>query len=280
MMIGKLLGHGGFCIVYEARIKKSISRSSSIHSNKTGGSSSNNKNHESDSGNHDDNDDNKHHHHFHFLSALRKQNKMTKHHHHQNHHRYYSPLLLWRQHGNSNTSDEESITYDHDHHHDTKNDDKLQHIHHRFNNMEYPYALKRICPKLYYDANIDGQEDYYNIDIYKPPISTLINAIADLVLEAKYLSILNHPHIIQVRAITNDSPYYNYRHHGILLDKLSCMLSYQIKEWKSHDYYHQPNVVTHLLLDHDSHKEQSCFYYRLRYAYDIATAIDYLHQNK
>lgn len=148
---------------------------------------------------------------------------------------------------------------------------------HQVLNIDYPYALKRICPKLYKRVitGIDGFE-YQEEDVYKQPLSILISGIADLVIEAQYLSILNHPHIIKLHAMTNHSPYYQYRQYGILFDKLNCMLSHRFIEWRK---YNQYNSLTHLLFDNDSIKEQSCFYNRLQYTYHIATAIQYLHEN-
>jgi serine/threonine protein kinase len=107
--------------------------------------------------------------------------------------------------------------------------------------------------------------------------SALISAITDLIIEARYLSLLQHPHIIQLRAISNRSPY-DYHHHYIILEKLNTMLSYRLHDWKTN--HQQPNGITRFLFDTNGQKELTYYYLRLKYAYDIATALAYLHNHK
>jgi hypothetical protein len=247
--MGRTLGHGGFCVVFEVRLKNqskfnttSITSSCVDSSNGSSGTSALSKKEEE----HISEDDHEKHPLFHFLSSLRKQNKLSKHHNH---------------------SDKKQFSLNH-------HDRFIQRHHHGRDSIEYPYALKRIQPKLYNDI-IESDTSDFDIHDY----STLVSAISDLALEAKYLSIFHHPHIIKIRAISNHSPY-DYHHLFIVLDKLNCMLSHQLNYWKQQKTYHHPNSFTHLLLDHHGYKEQACFYIRLKYAYDIATAIDYLHDNK
>lgn len=258
MIIGKLLGHGGFCVVHEVSlIAKSLSRSSSCYDRNSRSASP-----ESIISNNTDEfdiHDNHHHHHLHFISALRKQNNMKK----DNYH--FRPTMLLKEDISQGTYYRHTTIHQKDdynlyiHHHHKHHVDKLS----------CPYAMKRIKPELY----------QYNTNNSKAT-SRLVSGISDLIIETYYLSILNHSHIIQVRAISNVSPY-DYHHYYILLDKLSCMLPNKIDEWKSNPaYYHHPNAIRHLLFDYNGHKEQASFYIRLKYAYDIATAIAYLHQNK
>ena len=102
-----------------------------------------------------------------------------------------------------------------------------------------------------------------------------IHAAGDLVMEAMYLSKLNHPNIIKLRgcAVGGSSAYSDGKHDGffIVLDRLDSTLSQKIQEWKQygHQQQHQQQLIySNRLID---------FRDKLDIAYQIASALEYLH---
>jgi len=98
-----------------------------------------------------------------------------------------------------------------------------------------------------------------------------IHAAGDLVMEAMYLSKLNHPNIIKLRgcAVGGSSAYGDGKHDGffLILDRLHSTLSQKIQEWKQSG--HQQKIMySNLLID---------FQTKLDIAYQIASALKYLH---
>jgi serine/threonine protein kinase len=159
----------------------------------------------------------------------------------------------------------------------------------------YPYAIKRLIPKVY-----DSPSEY-------------IQTVHDFYMEIQYLSILFHRHIISVIAINhqeelssssssllsndedddddnrkNVSPFHNDGSHlFVIMEKLRCTLSYQIYRVWYHDPYHNRERMKQNKLSQIFHLDRSSgrngyqgFVERLGYAFNIAQAIQYLHEKR
>eukprot|EP00980_Cylindrotheca_fusiformis_P008618 scaffold1830_cov117-Cylindrotheca_fusiformis.AAC.17 len=96
--------------------------------------------------------------------------------------------------------------------------------------------------------------------------STFNNAAADLVIEAKFLSIIDHPNIIKMRgwASAGIASFGNGSHDGyfLLLDRLDETLAHRISQWRA-----EPATTPSISV-------------RLGYASQIASALSYLHSNR
>ena len=100
-----------------------------------------------------------------------------------------------------------------------------------------------------------------------------IHAAGDLVMEAMYLTKLNHPNIIKLRgcAVGGSSAFGNGKHDGffLILDRLNTTLSQQIQDWRHQGGGQQHQVMySNRLVD---------FREKLDIAYQIASALEYLH---
>jgi serine/threonine protein kinase len=88
-------------------------------------------------------------------------------------------------------------------------------------------------------------------------------AASDLIMEATYMSHMNHPHILPVRALPIHSLHAyddgDYDGYFIIMDELSNTLSDEIQEWKR-DVNIAPSITE-----------------KMDYALQIASALDYLH---
>lgn len=152
------------------------------------------------------------------------------------------------------------------------NDQKKHHCRQRNRYDLFPYAIKRLKPSSVH--NNDDDENSYK----------KYQALYDFYMEVQYLSVLHHPTIISVIAT---SPSYSNRLNDtsfVILDKLNHTLLYRINIiWKLNTYHnpkHNQIGIKRLLFDPHGHKEYQCFIERLQYAYDIANAIQYLHEKK
>ena len=107
------------------------------------------------------------------------------------------------------------------------------------------------------------------------------NAAVDLVLEAEFLSRLDHAHICKIRG-TSALGYRGYASGDfdgffVLLDRLEETLSERIARWRRQS--RQWNRWGKLLLDRHGRKRKRLLVERLQIAADIASAMAYLHEN-
>ena len=102
-----------------------------------------------------------------------------------------------------------------------------------------------------------------------------VNTIVDLALEAKFLSSVRHPNIIKMRAMavgnTCQSDYF------IVLDRLYDTLNTRITKWRQHE---KESSGLARLFDFHNKKANTFLAQRLTVAYDIASALEYLHNLK
>lgn len=103
--------------------------------------------------------------------------------------------------------------------------------------------------------------------------STFINAIVDLAIEARFLSVIRHANIIKMRAMSVDTPYDSK--FFVVLDRLYDILSTRLVKWKK-----QKPVGLKKLLDRGGKKEMEAFVERITFGYDLSCALKYLHESK
>ena len=129
----------------------------------------------------------------------------------------------------------------------------------RGKNKDCRYAIKIMRPECRDDA------DKY------------INTVVDLVIEAKFLSVVRHPNIIKIRAIS-DNGLFSSSGGGqsssfIILDRLYGTLTEKLDYWSKKEN----SISLSKLFDFQKKKEKHYFAKRLTVAYDVASALSYLH---
>jgi hypothetical protein len=103
--------------------------------------------------------------------------------------------------------------------------------------------------------------------------STFVNAVVDLAMEARYLAVIRHANIIKMRATEAVHGPYS-PHYFIVLDRLYDILTTRLVTWgKTHKF----KGMKKLLADRSGKKELACFIERLTVAYDLSSALKYLH---
>jgi serine/threonine protein kinase len=101
-------------------------------------------------------------------------------------------------------------------------------------------------------------------------------ALCDLTIETRFLSNLEHPNVIKLRAISAADPFSG--HYFLLLDRLYDTLQKRIEVWKR-----QQQIMCSFwgrLRDRRDKKRKAFLEYRLERAYDLSAAIEYLHEKK
>jgi serine/threonine protein kinase len=100
-------------------------------------------------------------------------------------------------------------------------------------------------------------------------------AASDLVVEAAYLSRLDHPHILSARGLPVDGVHAlaDGKHDGyfILSDRLSDTLDHRIQEWKKNQICPSSSPPSTF--------STPTIHMKTHYALQIASALDYLHSN-
>jgi len=102
-----------------------------------------------------------------------------------------------------------------------------------------------------------------------------IKGIVDLALEAKFLAVTDHPHIVKIRG-TGAADYLS-KDFYVILDRLYNTLSRQIVEWTERKV--KMSKTKAKLLDRKGKKRKELSVELLKTAYDISGALDHLHQN-
>jgi hypothetical protein len=102
---------------------------------------------------------------------------------------------------------------------------------------------------------------------------TFINAVVDLAVESRFLAVVRHPNIIKMRAVASGTPY--TARFFVVLDKLYDILSTRLQKWKAARF-----KGIKKLLDRGGKKELAFWCERCTVAYDLASALKYLHDLK
>ncbi|KAL7555313.1 hypothetical protein ACHAWF_018975 [Thalassiosira exigua] len=102
-----------------------------------------------------------------------------------------------------------------------------------------------------------------------------VGGVIDLAVESRFLSVIRHPNIIKMRAVSDGNPY--DRGFFVVLDRLYTTLTQKITEWKKSV---EKTKGVGKLLDMKGKKKRKCWVDRLVVVYDLSTALDYLHSQK
>ena len=124
---------------------------------------------------------------------------------------------------------------------------------------ELRYAIKRVKPDILKDKD------------------RCWAAAVDLVVETRVLNDLEHPHIVKLRGMAGGDPYEN-KDYFLLLDRLHDTLTKRIGAWKRD----QKSLVSRWGFVPKSKREmyQNLLVERISKAYDLSSAIAYLHRKK
>jgi len=125
-------------------------------------------------------------------------------------------------------------------------------------NGQARYAIKKLTSGLYKQS-----EDHF------------MAGVLDLAMEVKFLAVLQHPHIIKMRAVSSTHPC--SVDFFLVLDRLYETLTDRLASWKK-----QARKLSGLgsMRDVLGRKKDEEFAKRLMVAYDICSALHFLHANK
>lgn len=102
-----------------------------------------------------------------------------------------------------------------------------------------------------------------------------VAGVIDLAVETKFLTIIRHPNIIKMRAVSTTSPF--SLGYFIVLDRLYDTLTDRMKAWKD-----QKSNLSGFsrVRDLKGAKKKELWVERLMVAYELTGALKYLHDNK
>jgi len=124
----------------------------------------------------------------------------------------------------------------------------------------------------------DGQARYalkkISKELTRQGSDSFLAGVVDLAVEVKYLAIIQHPHIIKMRAISNAHPCSS--DFFIMLDRLYDTLSDRIKGWKKEK---RRTSGLGSLKDIKGKKKEEELGKRMVVAYDICSALNFMHKN-
>lgn len=123
-------------------------------------------------------------------------------------------------------------------------------------NGEARYAIKRL------------QEDVRKDD------HTFRSGIVDLAMEAKFLTVLEHPHVIKMRAV-RPGPQSN-ADYFIILDRLYDTMEHRLGKWRK-EHKKVSGVLSKI---RSKGRREEFISGKLIVAYDLASALCYLHDNR
>lgn len=124
------------------------------------------------------------------------------------------------------------------------------------------YALKVLQAKSFTDA------------------STFVNGVVDLAVEARFLSVIRHGHIIKMRGMLKTEHYFS-PNFFVILDRLYDILPTRIAQWKKMDLKSH-SLLSRMQLSKDKRKIKELAFWleRIHVAHDLAGAIRYLHEQQ
>jgi serine/threonine protein kinase len=124
-------------------------------------------------------------------------------------------------------------------------------------NNEARYAIKSLSPSLMNDPE------------------RFVAGIIDLVIETKFLSIIRHPNIVKMRAISSFSPF--SIGYFIVLDRLYDTMTVRLQAWKNKKRKISGSAKVR---DLRGEKKKELWVDRLIVSYDLCMALKYLHDNR
>lgn len=105
-------------------------------------------------------------------------------------------------------------------------------------------------------------------------VQRYINGVVDLAVEARFLSVIRHPNIIKMRAMSGASPFSTTQPFFVVLDRLYDILGTRIAKWKR-----QKRGSLRVLDCRTSMMEQEFWIERISVILDLGTALRYLHES-
>mmetsp|Transcript_18624 Transcript_18624/g.23117 ORF Transcript_18624/g.23117 Transcript_18624/m.23117 type:complete len:394 (-) Transcript_18624:143-1324(-) len=126
-------------------------------------------------------------------------------------------------------------------------------------NGDARYAIKKLS-----DEVVNGSDP----DLF-------VKGVIDLAVEVKYLAVIEHPHIIKMRAMAGCSPYDT--NYFVVLDRLYDTLGKRLKDWQTKRQ--KLGGVLGKMRDMKGKKKDQLVCDKLTVAYDIASALNYLHDH-
>ena len=102
-----------------------------------------------------------------------------------------------------------------------------------------------------------------------------VGGVIDLAVESRFLSVIRHPNIIKMRAISDGNMY--DRGFFVVLDRLYETLTLKIADWKKKE---GKSKGMGKLMDMKGKKKKKVFTERLLCVYDLSTALEYLHSQR
>jgi hypothetical protein len=111
-------------------------------------------------------------------------------------------------------------------------------------------------------------------DVVNNPDRALMG-VCDLVIETKFLSGLEHPHLIKIRGISDSDPF--SENYFLVLDRLYDTLEKRILQWKARDHNLKSLVGRMMIRDRGGIERMELYLLRLERAYDLSAAVGYLH---
>lgn len=110
------------------------------------------------------------------------------------------------------------------------------------------------------------------------------DAASDMATERDILATLHHPHIVKIRgwAMNGSNAFHYYgpkQHEGyfLIMDRVEETLEDRLNKWKLRSK-HFDNLMMNNLMDPTGRKKQEFLVERLRAAHDLASALEYVHE--
>lgn len=123
----------------------------------------------------------------------------------------------------------------------------------------------------------NGGDARYAVKVLSPEViadpARYLQGIIDMAVETRFLSYVEHPNIIKMRAIAQVDPF--HEEYFIVMDRLYDTLEKRLKQWETRDKRTQGLGK---LLDRKGSKKAELHEERIVAAFDLAAAIQYLHQ--
>jgi serine/threonine protein kinase len=131
----------------------------------------------------------------------------------------------------------------------------------RRENKQARYAIKQLRP-----------------EILRDPTQLYYQGIMDLNSETRLLSCVQHPHIVKIRAIAKGKSTFDERYF-IVLDRLYQVMEHRLKDWQR-SHQRLSGFAGKRLWDRRGEKRARLWEERIVVAYDLASALAYLHSKR
>jgi serine/threonine protein kinase len=127
-------------------------------------------------------------------------------------------------------------------------------------NGDARYAVKMLSPEIVADPGL------------------FIQGMMDMALETRFMSDILHPNIVKVRAMARCGPFGSSGDYFLVMDRLYDTLETRMyKTWEKKSKL-QKSFLGKTILDRKGAKKDALWEERLVYAYDLSSALNYLHR--